>query len=110
MGATAFRKRKSSRGQYAARKERRKTGHGANRSHESPPWYCFPLTASAYEHKLNAERLAEEQARRKACKERERATKIKAAEIEARRAKRDAKGYQLPSLLSIELKANGLSA
>ena len=42
MGATAFRPRVSSRGQYGKRKARRASGAPmASRSHESRPWWAW---------------------------------------------------------------------
>lgn len=66
MGATAFRPKKTARGQYKGRKARRLAGHPmSSRMNEPAPWYCFPLTAGAYEAKLNADRIAAEQERRR---------------------------------------------
>ncbi len=91
MGATAFRPRRSSRGQYKARKERRQRDRWVptGRGHESPPWYCFPLSAAAYEAKIVRERFEAEQAARLAREEARRLAdegKARAERIAAKRA------------------------
>lgn len=53
MGATAFRPRVSSRGQYKARRARRYSGKdAASRRHETPPWYTFRIPGPHNPHNV----------------------------------------------------------